>query len=85
MTDLATLRRWIDSGAAWRLRELDETTVTVELLSCERGTLMEVIRSDDPAFIAFVSGADPAPAHRPAARSTRRYPAGCWLSEPRLI
>jgi hypothetical protein len=51
------LEHWRDHGATWRVREMTEEHVEVELCTCS-GEPVDQLRSDDPAVIAFLR-ADP--------------------------
>lgn len=54
MSDRDRLRRWTDSGAHWQVRRLLPDRVEVELLSCDRGEVMDVLRSEDPDLIDYL-------------------------------
>jgi hypothetical protein len=52
---VAELERWRDHGATWRVRELTDEQVEVELCTCS-GEPVDQFRSDDPAVTAFLRG-----------------------------
>ncbi len=54
----ATLMRWEEAGAHWRVRRLAQDEAVVELLSC-LGEPVDQLRSADPEFVDYL-------AHRPA-------------------
>ena len=49
------LLRWQEAGGVWRLLVTAGPETTVLLLSCDGGSEMDRVTSDDPAFVAFVS------------------------------
>lgn len=49
-----TLRRWEDHGAIGRATFVSDTHAVVELCSCS-GEVVDVLRSDNPALIAFLT------------------------------
>lgn len=52
---LDALARWEDSGATWRVLEVDDRRAVVQLCACT-GEPVERLRSDDPRLIAHVRG-----------------------------
>lgn len=50
---LATLARWEDAGAGWRLDHYAGAVAIVELLACT-GEPVDVLRSADPALAAYL-------------------------------
>ncbi len=58
MTDeespVARLRRWEDSGAAWRVIARSPDAVVVALLTCDAGEEVDRLHSADPALRAYV-------------------------------
>ncbi|ASF07575.1 hypothetical protein NBRGN_021_00070 [Nocardia brasiliensis NBRC 14402] len=50
----ATLRRWADSGAIWRVLARTTTRVTVGLFECTGGQEVDRITSTDPALLRFL-------------------------------
>lgn len=55
MGDLERLHRWSDSGAYWQLRALTPGRAEVELLTCDRGTVIDIVVSEDPTVIEYVT------------------------------
>lgn len=53
-TPLETLARWEDGGASWRLVDRADGQATVELCACT-GEPVDVLRSRDPALLAYVA------------------------------
>jgi hypothetical protein len=51
---VATLRRWEDFGAVWRVVSRGEARVTVSLCRCDGGEEVDRITSADPAVLAFL-------------------------------
>jgi hypothetical protein len=51
---VATLVRWRDSGAVWRLLGRRNAEVTVGLYSCDGGEEMGRLRSSDPRLLSWV-------------------------------
>lgn len=47
------LRRWEEHGGLWRALEVSDERAVVQLCACH-GELVDVVRSEDAAFIAFV-------------------------------
>jgi hypothetical protein len=50
---VAELQDWEFHGATWRVLELDEQRVVLELRSCS-GEPMDRVESDDPGLIEYV-------------------------------
>ncbi len=50
---VAELERWREHGATWRLVELSERRVEVELCTCY-GEPVDQLSSEDPAVLAFL-------------------------------
>ncbi len=69
MTDeespVARLRRWEDSGAAWRVIARSPDAVVVALLTCDAGEEVDRLHSADPALRTYIGtrdrNDDPAP------------------------
>jgi hypothetical protein len=57
---LAALLRWEEHGAAWRVVARTDTTVTVSMRTCDGGTEVDRLTSDDPGLVAFVNERDAA-------------------------
>jgi hypothetical protein len=53
-TTRADLERWEASGAIWRVRSLAEDAAVVELCTCF-GETVELVRTTDPATLAFLA------------------------------
>lgn len=53
---LAALRRWQESGAAWRVVTWDPTRATVALLRCDAGEEVDRLTSTDTAWVAYLEG-----------------------------
>ncbi|MFE1165932.1 hypothetical protein [Nocardiopsis sp. NPDC058789] len=51
---VAALLRWEEHGALWRVVERGDATVTVSMLTCDGGTEVDRITSDDPALLSFI-------------------------------
>lgn len=51
---VAALLRWEEHGALWRVAARTGTTVTVSMRTCDGGTEVDRITSDDPELVAFV-------------------------------
>ena len=63
---VARLRRWEDSGAAWRVLARSPESVLVALLTCDAGEEVDRLHSTDPALRDYVrdrwrSDDEPAP------------------------
>ena len=58
MTDdpIDVLDRWEVSGGVWRVLGRHGSEVTVGLFRCDGGELVDVLRSADEAFVAFLGG-----------------------------
>jgi hypothetical protein len=52
--DLDRLRRWEDSGAAWRIVVATGDAVEISLLTCDAGEEMDRIRSSEPDLLDHV-------------------------------
>lgn len=50
----ATLRRWEDSGAIWRVLARTTTRVTIGLFECTGGQEVDRFTSTDPALLRFI-------------------------------
>jgi hypothetical protein len=50
---IETLRRWEDSGAAWRALHVSDEKAIVDLCTCH-GEPVEQLESADPELIAFL-------------------------------
>jgi hypothetical protein len=58
-TELLTidrLERWVLFGAQWRVVEISSGHVVVDFCTCT-GTLVERLKSDDPAVIRYLNTA----------------------------
>ncbi len=51
---VAALLRWEEHGALWRVVAHTGTAVTVSMLTCDGGTEVDRLVSDDPELVAFV-------------------------------
>jgi hypothetical protein len=51
---VATLERWADSGALWRVVARHGDTVEVSLLTCTGGEEVDRLVSADPAVLAYL-------------------------------
>ncbi len=60
----AALARWEDFGGTWRLERVRGRIATVSLYRCDGGEVVEVLESDDPAFVRWVTD-DHGAAHDP--------------------
>lgn len=52
---VSALLRWEEYGALWRVVARTGTTVTVSMRTCDGGTEVDRLTSDDPGLMAFVS------------------------------
>lgn len=52
---VATLERWADHGAVWRVVHLSEKSARVDLCTCH-GQPVERLESDDPELIEYLRG-----------------------------
>jgi hypothetical protein len=50
---VAELERWQDNGATWRVLELHDQRIMLQLCSCS-GEPMDLVESQDPEVIAYV-------------------------------
>lgn len=55
---VASLRRWQDSGALWRVVARGEGRVTVGLFTCDGGEEVQRLTTVDPEVLAFLCGRD---------------------------
>jgi hypothetical protein len=55
---VASLRRWEDLGATWRVLARRPGAVTVSLCRCDGGEEADRLTSDDPALLAYLAGRD---------------------------
>ena len=53
-SDVATLERWAEHGAIWRVLTLTEKLAVVELCTCH-GEPVDTLRSSDPALLRYLS------------------------------
>jgi hypothetical protein len=53
---VATLNRWHDSGAVWRVVERTPSRVTVALLRCDGGEEVQRLSSANPVWLTFLDG-----------------------------
>ena len=62
MTDeespVARLRRWEDSGAAWKVIARSPESVVVALLTCDAGEEVDRLHSGDPALLTYIGTRD---------------------------
>lgn len=54
ISDRDRLGRWVGAGGEWDLVGRTSTTLTVALLTCDRGEEMGRIVSSDPDFASYV-------------------------------
>jgi hypothetical protein len=54
-SDVATLERWAECGAVWRVLILTEKLAVVELCTCH-GEPVDILRSSDAALLRYLSG-----------------------------
>jgi hypothetical protein len=52
---VAVLRRWEDSGALWRVLELDADRATVGLFTCDGGEEVGRLLCEEPELVRFLS------------------------------
>ena len=55
---LASLQRWSDSGAVWRVVARSPDSISVALLSCDGGEEVDRLTSGDPAVLKLLAGRD---------------------------
>jgi hypothetical protein len=55
---VARLRRWEDSGAAWKVLARPPGSVVVALLTCDAGEEVDRLRSADPALLTYIGARD---------------------------
>ncbi|CAM4067523.1 MULTISPECIES: hypothetical protein [Tsukamurella] len=55
MSPLEELRRWEDSGGTWRVLRRGDDAVTVALLRCDGGEIVDRLESADPALRVYVA------------------------------
>lgn len=53
---VASLLRWEEHGALWRVAARTATAVTVSMRTCDGGTEVDRLTSSDPERLAFVDG-----------------------------
>lgn len=58
MSPLDQLRRWEDSGGTWRVQRCGADGVTVALLRCDGGEIVDRISSSDPELRAYLDAAE---------------------------
>ncbi|MBR8740292.1 hypothetical protein [Nocardiopsis sp. MG754419] len=63
---MSALLRWEEHGAPWRLVERTPTRAVVSLVTCDDGTEVDRLVSDDPAFLDLVTRRTEAPGPGPA-------------------
>jgi hypothetical protein len=51
---VAALLRWEEHGALWRVVARTGGTVTVSMLTCDGGTEVDRVTSDDPELLSFL-------------------------------
>lgn len=56
MDDIDKLTRWSDSGATWRVFSRTPERVTIELLTCTGGEVVERLTSTNPELLAWLGG-----------------------------
>ncbi len=54
-TDVERLSRWLAAGGDWRVIVRTPSSLTVALLTCDRGEEMDRIVSSDSSFVACVA------------------------------
>lgn len=54
MDDLDRLRRWVDSGAIWRVAGRTEHSITINLVTCTGDEVVDRFTSTDPDLIGYV-------------------------------
>jgi len=52
---VADLRRWEDSGALWRLLQVDGSRATVGLLTCDGGEEVGRLECHGPELVRFLA------------------------------
>lgn len=52
---LATLRRWEDAGGRWQVIARHQDAVTVTLVQCTGGEVVDRFTSTDPQLLAFLA------------------------------
>lgn len=55
---VAALLRWEEHGALWRVVARTGTMVTVSMRTCDGGTEVDRLTSNDPELVAFVNERD---------------------------
>ncbi|MBY6414531.1 hypothetical protein HQ346_23355 [Rhodococcus sp. BP-252] len=50
-----TVVRWVDSGGTWRFLSNTGSSVSIALCTCDGGEDMQILTSDDPVDIAWVT------------------------------
>jgi hypothetical protein len=55
---LASMQRWSDSGAVWRVVARSPDSISVALLSCDGAEEVDRLTSGDPAVLKFLAGRD---------------------------
>lgn len=48
------LQRWQDSGAVWRVVSRTASGLSIALMTCDGGEVVERLTSNDPDLLAFV-------------------------------
>jgi hypothetical protein len=51
---IASLVRWTDSGAMWRVTSRTATAVTISMCTCDGGEVVQRLHSTDPAVLAWL-------------------------------
>lgn len=54
MKDIETLIRWSNSGAYWRVAARTPDGVTIDLLTCTGGEVVERLVSSDPELLDWL-------------------------------
>lgn len=57
-TLISTLARWQDLGGVWRVSHRTPSRITVELLRCDAGEVVDQIGSGDPEWLAHLHDRD---------------------------
>lgn len=52
---VSALLRWEEHGALWRVVARTDTSVVVSMLTCDGGTEVDRLTSEDPELLAFVN------------------------------
>lgn len=55
---ISTLVRWHESGGVWRVSARNPAQITVALLRCDAGEVVDQISSGDPAWLNYLRERD---------------------------